>query len=114
MSDITLEQVQALIIRASRCGSSSAMPEGGAKWRGSSKFVRTSRRPQRLAIATPGFAADCLELRIAGPPAAGDDVRRVRSVVRARLALYGGTVDIDDAAGRRAARIRLPLITSHA
>jgi hypothetical protein len=33
--------------------------------------------------------------------------------VQARLALYGGTVDIDDAAGRRAARIRLPLVTSH-
>jgi signal transduction histidine kinase len=59
------------------------------------------------------FAADCLELRIAGPPAADDEVRRVRSVVQARLALYGGTVDIDDAAGRRAARIRLPLVTSH-
>jgi hypothetical protein len=59
------------------------------------------------------FAADCLELRIAGPPAADDDVRRVRSIVAARLALYGGTVDIDDAAGRRAARIRLPLVTSH-
>jgi hypothetical protein len=60
------------------------------------------------------FAADGLELRIAGPPAAGDDLRRVRSVVQARLALYGGTLDIDDAAGHRAARIRLPLVTSHA
>jgi hypothetical protein len=60
------------------------------------------------------FAADCLELRIAGPPAAGDELRRVRSVVQARLALYGGSVDIDDAAGRRAARIRLPLVTAHA
>lgn len=59
------------------------------------------------------FAADCLELRISGPPAGGDGVRRVRSIVHARLALYGGTVDIDDAAGRRAARIRLPLVTSH-
>jgi hypothetical protein len=59
------------------------------------------------------FAADCLELRISGSPAGGDDVRRVRSVVQARLALYGGTVDIDDTAGRRAARIRLPLVTSH-
>jgi hypothetical protein len=59
------------------------------------------------------FTADCLELRIAGPPAAGDDVGRVRSVVQARLALHGGTVDIDDAAGRRAARIQLPLVTSH-
>jgi hypothetical protein len=59
------------------------------------------------------FAADCLELRIAGPPAANDDMRRVRSVVQARLALYGGTVDIDDGAARRAARIRLPLVTSH-
>jgi hypothetical protein len=60
------------------------------------------------------FAADCLELRMAGPPEAGDDVLRVRAVVQARLALYGGTVDIDDAGGRRAARIRLPLVTSHA
>ena len=59
------------------------------------------------------FAADRLELRIAGPPAAGDDLRQVRSVVQARLALYGGTFDIDDAAGRRAARVRLPLVTSH-
>ena len=31
------------------------------------------------------FAADCLELRIAGPPATGDDLRQVRSVVQARL-----------------------------
>jgi hypothetical protein len=60
------------------------------------------------------FTDDCLELRITGAPAAGDDLRRVRSVVQARLALYGGTVDIDDTAGRRAARIRLPLVTSHA
>jgi hypothetical protein len=59
------------------------------------------------------FAADCLELRVCGPPAGGDGLRRVRSVVQARLALYGGTVDIDDAAGRRGARIRLPLVTSH-
>ena len=66
----------------------------------------------RLEVAVR-FAADCLELRIDGPAAADGELRRVRSVVQARLALYGGTVDIDDAAGRRAARVRLPLVTSH-
>jgi signal transduction histidine kinase len=60
------------------------------------------------------FAPDCLELRLAGPPAAGRELRPVRSAVQARLALYGGTIDIDDAAGRRTARVRLPLVTSHA
>jgi signal transduction histidine kinase len=60
------------------------------------------------------FAPDCLELCVAGPPAAGCDLRQLRSTVLARLALYGGTFDIDDSAGRRAARVRLPLVTSHA
>ena len=60
------------------------------------------------------FAPDCLELRIAGPPAAGCELRQLRSAVQARLALFGGTIDIDDSAGRRAARVRLPLVTSHA
>ena len=60
------------------------------------------------------FAPDCLELRIAGPPAAGCELRQLRSAVQARLALFGGTIDIDDSAGRRAALVRLPLVTSHA
>jgi hypothetical protein len=60
------------------------------------------------------FAPECLELRIAGPPAAGCELRQLRSTVQARLALFGGTIDIDDSAGHRAARIRLPLVTSHA
>ena len=60
------------------------------------------------------FAPDCLELCVAGPPAAGCDLRQLRSTVLARLALYGGTFDIDDSAGRRAAQVRLPLVTSHA
>jgi hypothetical protein len=60
------------------------------------------------------FAPDCLELCVAGPPAADCDLRQLRSTVLARLALYGGTIDIDDSAGRRAARVRLPLVTSHA
>jgi hypothetical protein len=60
------------------------------------------------------FAPDCLELCVAGLPAAGCDLRQLRSTVQARLALFGGTIDIDDSAGRRAARVRLPLVTSHA
>jgi hypothetical protein len=60
------------------------------------------------------FAPDCLELRIAGAPAAGCELRQLRSAVQARLALFGGTIDIDDSAGRRTARVRLPLVTSHA
>jgi hypothetical protein len=60
------------------------------------------------------YAPDCLELHIAGPPAAGCELRQLRSAVQARLALFGGTIDIDDSAGRRAARVRLPLVTSHA
>jgi signal transduction histidine kinase len=60
------------------------------------------------------FAPDCLELRIAGSPAAGFELRQLRSRVQTRLALFGGTIDIDDTAGRRAARVRLPLVTSHA
>lgn len=59
------------------------------------------------------FAPDCLELCIAGPPAVGGELRQFRSAVQARLALFGGTIDIDDSAGRRAARVRLPLLTSH-
>ena len=60
------------------------------------------------------FAPDCLELCIAGPPAADCELRQLRSTVQARLALFGGTIDIDDSAGQRAARVRLPLVTSHA
>jgi hypothetical protein len=61
------------------------------------------------------FASDCLELRIAGPPAADCELRQLRSTVQARLVLFGGTIDIDDdSAGRRTARVRLPLVTSHA
>jgi hypothetical protein len=60
------------------------------------------------------FAPDCLELRVAGPPAADCELRQLRSAVQARLALFGGTIDIDDSAGQRAARVRLPLVTSHA
>jgi len=60
------------------------------------------------------FAPDCLELWVAGPPAAGCELRQLRSTVQARLALFGGTIDIDDSAARRAARVRLPLVTSHA
>jgi len=60
------------------------------------------------------FTPDCLELCVAGPPAAGCELRQLRSTVQARLALFGGTIDIDDSAGRRAARVRLPLVTSHA
>jgi signal transduction histidine kinase len=60
------------------------------------------------------FAPDFLELCTAGPPAAGRELSQLRSAVQARLALFGGTVDIDDSAGRRMARVRLPLVTSHA
>jgi hypothetical protein len=60
------------------------------------------------------FAADCLELSVAGPPADGLELRQLRPAVQARLAMFGGSIDIDDSAGRRAARVRLPLVTSHA
>jgi signal transduction histidine kinase len=70
--------------------------------------------PSAQVEVSVSFASDCLELRVAGPPAAGCELRRLRSTVQARLALFGGTIDIDDSAGRRAARIRLPLVTSHA
>lgn len=60
------------------------------------------------------FASDCLDLRITGPPANDEDLRHVRSLVQARLALYGGTIDFEDTAGQRAAQVRLPLVTSHA
>ena len=70
--------------------------------------------PAAQVEVSVSFASDCLELRVAGPPAAGCELRRLRSTVQARLALFGGTIDIDDSAGRRAARIRLPLVTSHA
>jgi hypothetical protein len=60
------------------------------------------------------FAPDCLELCVAGPPAADCELRQLRSAVQARLALFGGTIDIDDSAGQRAARVCLPLVTSHA
>jgi hypothetical protein len=70
--------------------------------------------PSAQVDVTLSFAPDCLELRVAGPPAAGGEPRQLRSTVQARLALFGGTIDIDDFAGRRAARVRLPLVTSHA
>lgn len=60
------------------------------------------------------FAPDCLELHVAGPPAAGCDLRQLRSAVQARLGLFGGTIDIEDSAGRRSSRVLLPLVTSHA
>jgi signal transduction histidine kinase len=60
------------------------------------------------------FAPDCLELHVAGTPAAGCDLRQLRSAVQARLALFGGTIDIEDSAGRRSSRVMLPLVTSHA
>ena len=60
------------------------------------------------------FASDRLELHVAGPPASGCDLRQLRSAVRARLALFRGTIDIEDSAGRRSARVMLPLVTSHA
>ncbi len=60
------------------------------------------------------FTPACLELRISGPPAAGRELWQLRSAVQARLALFGGTIDIDDSAGLRAALVRLPLVTSHA
>jgi signal transduction histidine kinase len=70
--------------------------------------------PSAQVDVTLSFAPDCLELRVAGPPAAGGEPRQLRSTVQARLALFGGTIDIDDSPGRRAARVRLPLVTSHA
>jgi hypothetical protein len=60
------------------------------------------------------FAADRLELHVAGPPAVGCDLRQLRSAVETRLALFGGTIDIEDSAGRRSSRVLLPLVTSHA
>ena len=59
--------------------------------------------PATLVEVRVRFAADFLELGIAGLPAADDDVPRVRSVVQARLALYGGTVEIDDGPPARGA-----------
>src|SRR5580658_6451447 len=70
--------------------------------------------PSAQVDVTLSFAPDCLELRVAGPPAAGGEPRQLRSTVQARLALFGGTIDIDDSGGHRAARVRLPLVTSHA
>jgi signal transduction histidine kinase len=70
--------------------------------------------PAALVEVSLHFAPDCLELRIAGPPAARSELRQLRSTVQARLALFGGTIDIDDSPGRRATRVRLPLVTSHA
>ena len=60
------------------------------------------------------FGPDCLELQVAGPPAVGCDLRQLRSAVQARLALFGGTIDIEDSAGHRSSRVVLPLVTSHA
>ena len=48
------------------------------------------------------------------PPGRRRELRQLRSTVQARLAIFGGTIDIEDSAGRRAARVRLPLVTSHA
>jgi len=70
--------------------------------------------PSAQVDVSLGFAPDCLELRVAGPPAPGCELRQLRSTVQARLALFGGTIDIDDSGGRRAAPVRLPLVTSHA
>jgi hypothetical protein len=70
--------------------------------------------PSALVDVSLRFAPDCLELCVAGPPAAGCELRQLRSTVQARLAIFGGTIDIDDSAGRRAVRVRLPLVTSHA
>ena len=60
------------------------------------------------------FGPDRLELHVVGPPAVGCDLRQLRSAVQARLALFGGTIDIEDSAGHRSSRVVLPLVTSHA
>ena len=60
------------------------------------------------------FEPDRLELHVVGPPAVGCDLRQLRSAVQARLALFGGTIDIEDSAGHRSSRVVLPLVTSHA
>jgi hypothetical protein len=60
------------------------------------------------------FGPECLELHVAGPPAVGCDLRQLRSAVQARLALFGGTIDIEESAERRSSRVVLPLVTSHA
>jgi hypothetical protein len=69
--------------------------------------------PSALVDVRLRFTPDCLELRVAGPPAAGE-LRQLRSAVQARLAIFGGTIDIEDSASRLAALVRLPLVTSHA
>ena len=60
------------------------------------------------------FAADALEVRVSGPPAADLDLAAVLAATRERVALHNGTVDEHTTAGRRRATARIPLITSYA
>jgi hypothetical protein len=60
------------------------------------------------------FCPDALELHVAGPPAAGADLRAVLAAARERAALHGGTVDSRSAGGMRYAMARIPLISGYA
>jgi signal transduction histidine kinase len=58
------------------------------------------------------YGEERLELDVAGPPAGIDPVP-IGLVVLARVALYGGTVDISDTTGGRSATVRIPLVAGH-
>jgi signal transduction histidine kinase len=102
--------------RLSIVGAARALPASIelAGYRATEQVLTTLRDDPAASVeVSVHFSTDSLELRVAGSPAASSDLRRALSLARARVALYGGTVDLDDAAGRRTARIRLPLVTNH-
>jgi len=60
------------------------------------------------------FAADALELRVAGLAASDVDLRAVLGAARERAVIYGGTVTAERADGRCQALAQLPLVSRDA
>ncbi len=60
------------------------------------------------------FRPDALELHLAGPTAMRTDLSAVVGAARARAALHGGTLHVENVEGRLSATARLPLVSGYA
>jgi signal transduction histidine kinase len=60
------------------------------------------------------FRDDALEIVMSGPPAPRSDPQALLAAVGQRVALYGGSMDSQTAAGRLQTNVRLPLVTAYA
>ena len=70
--------------------------------------------PQARIDVLLRFGADALELNVTGPAGQPPDPAAALAAARERVALLGGTLQLETAAGRCAALVRLPLTASYA